>query len=177
MHEAAGAVVLERMRNMSASMRAEADERESQDRKMLEAVEKIRTSLDRSASASEQEPARSPQHVQHAQHAQTQHTPPAQPRVSTRSLVFVNHALAPQHGPDMNDVKESFKEIDRMRNGGDASLKDLQARQEVQGNQSLIRRSPSEGGTRPGVTVLVSLSTVVSLSVSVFSEIRLALID
>ena len=134
MHEAAGVVVLERMRNMSASMRAEADEHESQDRKMLEAVEKIRTSLDRSASALEKEPARRPQHVQHAQHARTQHTLPAQPRVSAERLVFVNHALAPKHGPDMNDVKESVKEIDRMRNGGDASLKDLQARQEV--NQS-----------------------------------------
>ena len=123
---------------------------------MLEAVEKIKTSLDKSASASERDPSRRPQHVQHAQHARPQHTPPAQPRVSAESLVFVNHALAPQHEPGMNDIKESFKEIDRMSNGGDASLKDLQASQEVQGNcvtPSRIRRSPSEGVTRHGVTM------------------------
>ena len=137
------------MRNMNASMKAEVDERQSQDRKMLEAVERIRTSLDRNVSTTpEQEHAQGPQHMLRAPYLS-----PAKARTSTESLVFVNHALTPHHAEP-----KAFKETNQMRKGDDGSLKDLQSHQEVPGSaaaRNLIRRSPSEGSkaTSPGLPI------------------------
>jgi len=126
--------VVERMRHINSSIRMDALIGEEEDRKTLQAVEKIRTSLERTTVAQDD-------HAQSLQQAAPAH------RGSTEHLVFVNHALAPisNRNTDLRDINSNVKMIDQGRAGSRGSLSDWREHTAMQGNgaASNLRRSAS----------------------------------